>query len=83
MAQNMKICFFYACRVRWLSRGSFLERFINLLPRIIEFLGTMGARHEQHQDPLWVKEIAIVRDFMGHYNSLNLQLQSAERVRNV
>ena len=63
------------CHVRWLSRGSFLERFLNLLPEIIEFLDTLGERTEKLKDPVWVKKLSFLTDFMGHYNSLNLQLQ--------
>ncbi|KAF2902418.1 hypothetical protein ILUMI_03769 [Ignelater luminosus] len=59
----------------WLSRGSFLERFLNLLPEIIAFLDTLGEKHEQLEDPVWVKKLVFLTDFMGHYNSLNLQLQ--------
>jgi len=66
---------FLFCHVRWLSRGSFLERFLNLLPEIIAFLDTLGEKHEQLDDPVWVKKLAFLTDFMGHYNSLNLQLQ--------
>ncbi|KAK5642826.1 hypothetical protein RI129_008993 [Pyrocoelia pectoralis] len=63
------------CHVRWLSRGSFLERFLNLLPEIIAFLDTLGEKYEQLEDPVWVKKLTFLTDFMGDYNLLNLQLQ--------
>ncbi|KAF2905647.1 hypothetical protein ILUMI_00525 [Ignelater luminosus] len=67
--------------IRWLSRGSFLERFLNLLPEIITFLDTLGEKHEQLEDPVWVKKLVFLTDFMGHYNSLNLQLE--EKGKNI
>ncbi|KAF2894565.1 hypothetical protein ILUMI_11613 [Ignelater luminosus] len=42
---------------------------------IIAFLDTLREKHEQLEDPVWVKKLAFLKDFMGHYNSLNLQLQ--------
>ena len=63
------------CHVRWLSRGNFLERFLNLLPEIITFLNTLGEKHEQLEDQVWVKKLAFLTDLIGHYNSLNLELQ--------
>jgi len=63
------------CHVRWLSRGNFLERFLNLLPEIITFLDTLGEKHEQLEDLVLVKKLAFLTDLMDHYNSLNLELQ--------
>ncbi|KAF2905474.1 hypothetical protein ILUMI_00707 [Ignelater luminosus] len=67
------------CHVRWLTRGSSLERFLNLLPESIAFLDTLGEKHEQLEDPVWVKKLAFFTNSMGHYNSLNLQLQGKEK----
>ncbi|KAK5643804.1 hypothetical protein RI129_007649 [Pyrocoelia pectoralis] len=50
-------------------------RFLNLLPEIIAFLDTLGKKYEQLEDPVWVKKLAFLTDFMGDYNLLNLQLQ--------
>nr|XP_022908263.1 general transcription factor II-I repeat domain-containing protein 2A-like [Onthophagus taurus] len=61
--------------VRWLSRGCFLERFLELLPEIVEFLNLLGEKHRQLEDPLWVQKLAFLTDFICHYNSLNLELQ--------
>ena len=35
------------CHVKWLSRGSLFERFLNLLLEIMAFFNIMGERHEQ------------------------------------
>lgn len=45
------------------------------MPEIIPFLDTLGEKHEQLEDPLRVKKLAFLKNFIGHYNSLNLQLQ--------
>ncbi|KAF2895729.1 hypothetical protein ILUMI_10433 [Ignelater luminosus] len=37
--------------------------------------GHLGEKHEQLEDPVWVKKLAFLTDFMGHYNWLNLELQ--------
>lgn len=68
------------CHIRWLSPGKFLERFLNLMPEIIAFFDTLGEKHKQLEDPVWVKKLAFLMDFMGHYNNLNLQLQGKGKI---
>jgi len=61
--------------VRWLSRGRVLERFLNLLPQIREFLESKGRREAELENPEWVMKLAFLTDITCHLNVLNLQLQ--------
>lgn len=40
--------------VRWLSRGTFLQRFRELLFEIKEFLASKVAEYEQLEDKVWL-----------------------------
>jgi len=70
----------YHSEVRWLSRGKVLERFINLLPHINDFLDQKNI-HEFDQylcDVQWVRDLAFLTDVTGHLNVLNLALQGKQ-----
>ncbi|XP_060799461.1 zinc finger BED domain-containing protein 5-like [Neoarius graeffei] len=64
--------------VRWLSRGKFLERFLELLPEIKEFLKhttTHAAAYTQLEDGQWLADLAFLTDVTNKINDLNLELQ--------
>ncbi|CAJ1079930.1 PREDICTED: general transcription factor II-I repeat domain-containing protein 2-like, partial [Xyrichtys novacula] len=67
--------------VRWLSRGIVLEKFMDLLPVIREFI-----RQKQQADLYYVSddkfalEVAFLADITKHLNTLNLKLQGKGKV---
>ena len=64
--------------VRWLSRGRFLERFLELLPEIKEFLKhstTHAVAYSQLEDGQWLTDLAFLTDVTNKINDLNLELQ--------
>ena len=66
--------------VRWLSRGTFLERFSELLPEINEFLKRSNhAEYAQLEDSQWLLDLAFLTDLTGNLNNLNLELQGKKK----
>lgn len=66
--------------VRWLSRGKFLERFLELLLEIKEFLKhttrpTHAADSTRLEDGQWLTDLAFLTDVTSKINDLNLELQ--------
>ena len=63
--------------VRWLSRGTFLARFTELLPEIKDFLklSTHVDYHTKPEDHQWLLELSFLTDLTCELNELNLELQ--------
>lgn len=65
--------------VRWLSRGKFLERFLELLPEIITFLDERGDDTEKLKNEKWLCDLAFLTDVTSHLNVINLELQGKNK----
>lgn len=61
----------YHCDVRWLSRGSVLQRFYSLRSEIDQFLREKGQPLHELSDPLWLADLAFLVDLTHHLNTLN------------
>ena len=67
--------------VRWLSRGKFLARFMELLPEIKEFLklskhADYSTKLEDHQ---WLLDLSFLTDLTHTLNELNIKLQGKDK----
>jgi len=62
--------------VRWLSRGSALQRFFALREEIGQFLSEKGQPMEEPSDPVWLADLALLVDITKHLN-VNLQGRDA------
>ena len=60
--------------VRWLSRGTFLERFAALLPHIVSFLKEIDHPVAHLEDDKFRVRLCILTDIFGHLDKLNLLL---------
>lgn len=69
----------YHSDVRWLSRGSVLQRFYSLRSEIDQFLEKGRPLHEL-SDPLWLVDLAFLVDLTHHLNTLNKNLQGKEQL---
>lgn len=65
----------YHSDVRWLSRGSVLQRFYLLRSEIDQFLKENGWPLHDLSDPLWLADLAFLVDLTHHLNTLNKNLQ--------
>ncbi|XP_076806318.1 general transcription factor II-I repeat domain-containing protein 2B-like [Clavelina lepadiformis] len=65
----------YYCDVRWLSRGSMLQRVYNLRKEIVTLLQQKNMNTSYFDDPEWVTDLAFLVDLTTHLNDLNLKLQ--------
>ena len=65
----------YFSAVRWLSRGSTLKRFWQLLPEITVFMEGKGKDTERLQDVRWIDDLAFFVDITQHLSQLNIKLQ--------
>lgn len=67
--------------VRWLSRGIVLEKFMDLLPVIREFI-TQKKQADLYyvSDEKFALDVAFLADITKHLNSLNLKLQGNNKV---
>uniref|UniRef100_A0A3P9NQ89 DUF4371 domain-containing protein n=1 Tax=Poecilia reticulata TaxID=8081 RepID=A0A3P9NQ89_POERE len=61
--------------VRWLSRGSVLQRFYLLRSEIDRFLKEKDRPLHELSDPLWLADLAFLVDLTHHLNTLNKNLQ--------
>ncbi|KAL3968683.1 KRAB domain-containing zinc finger protein [Sarotherodon galilaeus] len=66
--------------VRWLSRGSALQRFFSLREEIKQFLDEKGQPMEELSDPVWLANLAFLVDITKHLNALNVNLQGKDAV---
>jgi hypothetical protein len=65
----------YHTNVWWLSRGSVLKRFFDLLNEIKLFMEKKGRTIEELNDEGWITYLAFLVDVTGHLNNLNKELQ--------
>ena len=67
--------------VRWLSRGIVLEKFMDLLPVIREFI-TQRKQSDLYyvSDEQFALQVAFLADITKHLNTLNLKLQGNNKV---
>ncbi|XP_068110957.1 general transcription factor II-I repeat domain-containing protein 2-like [Hyperolius riggenbachi] len=68
--------------VRWLSRGSALQRFNSLRKEIKEFLETKGQTMRELSDPIWLADLGFLVDITSHLNVLNTSLQGKDAAVN-
>uniref|UniRef100_K7G2H6 SPIN-DOC-like zinc-finger domain-containing protein n=1 Tax=Pelodiscus sinensis TaxID=13735 RepID=K7G2H6_PELSI len=68
--------------VRWLSRGSALQRFYSLRKEIGEFLETKGQPMRELSDPIWLADLGFLVDITKHLNVLNTSLQGKDAAVN-
>ncbi|KAK2847511.1 hypothetical protein Q5P01_010510 [Channa striata] len=66
--------------VRWLSRGSAMQRFFSLREEIGRFLGEKGEPMEELSHPVLLADLAILVDITKHLNALNVNLQGQDAV---
>jgi hypothetical protein len=67
----------YHTNVRWLSRGSVLKLFFDLLNEIKLFMEKKGRNIEELNDEAWVTDLVFLVDVTGHLN-LNRELQGKD-----
>uniref|UniRef100_A0A3B3XNZ9 DUF4371 domain-containing protein n=1 Tax=Poecilia mexicana TaxID=48701 RepID=A0A3B3XNZ9_9TELE len=70
----------YHSDVRWLSRGSVLQRFYSLRSEIDRFLKEKDRALHELSDPLWLADLAFLVDLTHHLNTLNKNLQGKEQL---
>nr|XP_057931891.1 general transcription factor II-I repeat domain-containing protein 2 [Doryrhamphus excisus] len=70
----------YHTDVRWLSRGSALQRFFSLREEIGQFLTKKGQPMPQLNDPVWLADLGFLVDITQHLNALNTSLQGQNAV---
>ncbi|KAK3549650.1 hypothetical protein QTP86_005414 [Hemibagrus guttatus] len=61
--------------VRWLSRGSALQRFYSLREEIGQFLAKKGQPMPELSDPFWLADLGFLVDITRHLNALNTSLR--------
>ncbi|XP_072303167.1 general transcription factor II-I repeat domain-containing protein 2 [Eucyclogobius newberryi] len=66
--------------VRWLCRGSALQRFCSLRQEIGEFMAKKGQSITELSDPVWLADLSFLVDTTKHLNVLNTSLQGPNAV---
>ncbi|GFX46421.1 general transcription factor II-I repeat domain-containing protein 2 [Trichonephila clavipes] len=61
--------------VRWLTRGKVLERVINLLPQVKEFVASRNEVYEELENKNWLLDLGFLVDMTMKFNELILKLQ--------
>lgn len=61
--------------VRWLSKGKVLERFLNLLPQVKEFLTSRNENCDELEQKPWLIKLGFLTDLTLKLKELNLKLQ--------
>ncbi|KAK1903618.1 General transcription factor II-I repeat domain containing protein 2A, partial [Dissostichus eleginoides] len=62
-------------KVRWLSRGEVLKRFVACLDHGKTFLESKGLTYPELEHPDWLEKLHFMVDMTGHLNMLNKSLQ--------
>ncbi len=62
-------------KVRWLSRGEVLNRFVTCLEHVETFLETKGLTYPELEDADWLEKLHFMVDMTSHLNMLNTSLQ--------
>lgn len=62
-------------KVRWLSRGEVLRRFVACLEHVKTFLKSKDLNYPQLENPEWLEKLHFLVDMTGHLNKLNESLQ--------
>ena len=62
-------------KVRWLSRGEVLKRFVVNLEHVKTFLKIKGLSFPELDQPDWVEKLHFMVDMTSHLNTLNKSLQ--------
>ncbi len=70
----------YHSNVRWLSRGSALQRFYSLRSEIDQFLKEKNLTLDPLNDPGWLADLAFLVDLTSHLNALNKNLQGKDQL---
>ena len=68
----------YFTKVRWLSRGTFLKRFLDLLNEIDNFFSENKEKIPELSDPLWKFKLGFLVDITILLNILNTNLQGKQ-----
>ncbi|XP_059802664.1 general transcription factor II-I repeat domain-containing protein 2A-like [Hypanus sabinus] len=66
-------------KVRWLSRGEVLKRFVACLEEVKTFLGSKGLTFPELEQPEWQEKLHFMVDMTAHLNTLNTALQGKGR----
>ncbi len=70
----------YCCEVRWLSKGSMLNRFYVLKNEIKLFMDMKGEPIPELDQDQWMCDLAFLVDITSHLNKLNLKLQGPDKM---
>lgn len=65
--------------IRWLSKGKVLQRFLELLPEIKQFVESRNENYIEINDYGWLCDLAFITDIMTKMNILNLELQGKDK----
>ena len=66
-------------KVRWLSRGEVLKRFVVCLKEVKTFLDSKGLNYSQLEQAEWLEKLHFIVDMTAHLNTLNTALQGRGR----
>ncbi|KAI6651832.1 general transcription factor II-I repeat domain-containing protein 2-like [Oopsacas minuta] len=73
----------YYCEVRWLSRGTMLQRVYQLRAELTNLLREKGMEVPELIHAKWVTDFACLVDIANHPNMLNLKIQGMNQSINV
>ena len=62
-------------KVRWLSGGEVLKRFVVCLKEVKTFLDSKGLNYPQLEQAEWLEKLHFIVDMTAHLNTLNTALQ--------
>ncbi|XP_069077106.1 general transcription factor II-I repeat domain-containing protein 2-like [Pleurodeles waltl] len=66
-------------RIRWLSRGRVLRRFLSLLPEVKAFMESRNEDVTQLSSTEWLLDLAFLTDVTEQLNVLNCELQGKNK----
>ena len=66
-------------KVRWLSKGEVLKRFVACLKEVKIFLESKGLNYPQLEQAEWLEKLHFIVDMTAHLNTLNTALQGRGR----